>query len=151
MENNKIEKAIVSNRLVSSPCCLVTSEYGWSANMERIMKAQALGGNSSMNAYMMSRKTLELNIEHIIVKELINKFNADKNDSTFKNLVNLMYDTSSLASGFNIENPKAFSDRMYNMIKLGLSIDENETKEEEEVVVQNTDISEEESEMEKVD
>ena len=114
------------------------------------MKAQALGGNQSMNAYMMSRKTLELNIEHIIVKELINKFNTDKNDSTFKNLVNLMYDTSSLASGFNIENPKAFSDRMYNMIKLGLSIDENETKEEE-VVVQNTYISEEESEMEKVD
>ena len=149
--NNKIEKAIISNRLVTSPCCLVTSEYGWSANMERIMKAQALG-NPSMQSYMMSKKILELNIEHIIVKELINKCNKDKNDTVFKNLVNLMYDTSLLASGFNIENPKTFSDRMYNMIKMGLSIDEDEDDEkEEEVLLQNTDINEDTSEMEKVD
>ena len=121
---DKIEKVIISNRLVSSPCCLVTSEFGWSANMERIMKAQALS-NTSMNAYMMSKKTLELNSEHIIVKDLINKYYSDKNDITLKNLVNLMYDTSLLASGFTIENPKLFSDRMYNMIKLGLSIEEN--------------------------
>ena len=122
---DKIEKVIISNRLVSSPCCLVTSEFGWSANMERIMKAQALN-NTSMNAYMMSKKTLELNSEHVIVKDLINKFNSDKNDITLKNLVYLMYDTSLLASGFTIENPKLFSDRMYNMIKLGLSIDETD-------------------------
>ena len=122
---NKIEKVIISNRLVTSPCCLVTSEFGWSANMERIMKAQALS-NTSMNEYMMSKKTLELNSEHVIVKDLINKFNSNKNDITLKNLVNLMYDTSLLASGFTIEDPKLFSDRMYNMIKLGLSIDETD-------------------------
>ena len=122
---DKIEKVIISNRLVSSPCCLVTSEFGWSANMERIMKAQALS-NTSMNAYMMSKKILELNSEHVIVKDLINKFNSDKNDITLKNLIYLMYDTSLLASGFTIENPKLFSDRMYNMIKLGLSIDETD-------------------------
>ena len=122
---DKIENVIISNRLVTSPCCLVTSEYGWSANMERIMKAQALN-NTSMNSYMMSKKTLELNSEHVIVKDLINKFNSDKNDITFKNLIYLMYDTSLLASGFTIENPKLFSDRMYNMVKLGLSIDEND-------------------------
>jgi len=121
---DKIENVIISNRLVTSPCCLVTSEYGWSANMERIMKAQALN-NTSMNSYMMSKKTLELNSEHVIVKDLINKFNSDKNDITLKNLIYLMYDTSLLASGFTIENPKLFSDRMYNMVKLGLSIDEN--------------------------
>jgi molecular chaperone HtpG len=126
--NNKIEKAIISNRLVSSPCCLVTSEYGWSANMERIMKAQALG-NTQMNSYMMSKKTLELNGEHVIVKLLINKFNIDKNDNTFKNLVNLMYDTSLLASGFTIESPRLFSDRMYEMIKVGLSVDEENLEE----------------------
>ena len=121
---DKIENVIISNRLVTSPCCLVTSEYGWSANMERIMKAQALN-NTSMNSYMMSKKTLELNSDHVIVKDLINKFNSDKNDITLKNLIYLMYDTSLLASGFTIENPKLFSDRMYNMVKLGLSIDEN--------------------------
>ncbi|MDB4613982.1 molecular chaperone HtpG [bacterium] len=126
---DKIENVIISNRLVTSPCCLVTSEYGWSANMERIMKAQALN-NTSMNSYMMSKKTLELNSEHVIVKDLINKFNSDKNDITLKNLIYLMYDTSLLASGFTIENPKLFSDRMYNMVKLGLSIDENDENHE---------------------
>ena len=126
---NRIENVVISNRLVSSPCCLVTSEYGWSANMERIMKAQALN-NTSMNSYMMSKKTLELNSDHVIVKDLINKFNSDKNDIALKNLIYLMYDTSLLASGFTIENPKLFSDRMYNMVKLGLSIHENDENDE---------------------
>ena len=150
---DKIEKVIISNRLVTSPCCLVTSEFGWSANMERIMKAQALG-NSSMNSYMMSKKTLELNIEHVIVKNLINKFNSDKNDITLKNLVYLMYDTSLLASGFSIENPKLFSDRMYNMIKLGLSIDENDDSNNNDIVIdKQSDISDDsvETKMEEVD
>jgi len=92
------------------------------------MKAQALG-NTQMNSYMMSKKTLELNGEHVIVKLLINKFNIDKNDNTFKNLVNLMYDTSLLASGFTIESPRLFSDRMYEMIKVGLSVDEENLEE----------------------
>ena len=127
---DKVEKVIISNRLVTSPCCLVTGEYGWSANMERIMKAQALSGN--MNSYMMSKKILELNIEHVIIKEIINKFNNDKNDVVIKNLINIMYDTSLLVSGFNIEKPNTYADRMYNMIKLGLSIDEEYNKNKEE-------------------
>ena len=150
---DKIEKVIISNRLVSSPCCLVTSEFGWSANMERIMKAQALS-NTSMNAYMMSKKTLELNSEHVIVKDLINKFNSDKNDITLKNLVNLMYDTSLLASGFTIEDPKLFSDRMYNMIKLGLSIDETDDDNKDDIDQdKQCDISDDtvETKMEEVD
>ncbi len=134
---NRIENVVISNRLVSSPCCLVTSEYGWSANMERIMKAQALN-NTSMNSYMMSKKTLELNSDHVIVKNLINKFNSDKNDITLNNLIYLMYDTSLLASGFTIENPKLFTDRMYNMVKLGLSIDEND--ENQDHCVENVDL-----------
>lgn len=121
---DKVEKVIISNRLVTSPCCLVTGEYGWSANMERIMKAQALSSN--MNSYMMSKKILELNIEHIIIKEIINKFNNNKNDVVIKNLIDIMYDTSLLVSGFNIEKPNTYADRMYNMIKLGLSIDEED-------------------------
>lgn len=132
---DKVEKVIISNRLVTSPCCLVTGEYGWSANMERIMKAQALSSN--MNSYMMSKKILELNIEHIIIKEIINKFNNNKNDVVIKNLIDIMYDTSLLVSGFNIEKPNTYADRMYNMIKLGLSIDEedkdkNKDKDEDE-------------------
>jgi molecular chaperone HtpG len=130
--DKKIENVIVSNRLITSPCCLVTSEYGWSANMERIMKAQALN-NNSMNSHMSSKKTLELNTQHIIVKELINRYNSDKNDNSFKNLVYLMYDTSLLSSGFSIENPQLFSDRMYNMIKMGLSVDENDDSSEKDI------------------
>ncbi|VDN01486.1 unnamed protein product, partial [Onchocerca ochengi] len=62
----KVEKVAVSNRLVSSPCCIVTSEYGWSANMERIMKAQALRDSSTMG-YMAAKKHLEINPDHSVV------------------------------------------------------------------------------------
>merc|ERR1712232_51235 len=105
---------------MGSPCVLVTSEWGWSANMERIMKAQALRDNS-MSSYMSSKKTLELNPEHSIVVELRKKVQADKNDKTVKDLVWLLFDTSMLASGFTLEDPSSFATRIHRMIKLGLS------------------------------
>merc|ERR1719473_163564 len=90
---DKVEKVVVSNRINESPCVLVTSEYGWSANMERIMKAQALRDNS-MTSYMVSKKTMELNPNHAIVSELRSKANADKGDKTVRDLVWLLFDTS---------------------------------------------------------
>merc|ERR1711935_732955 len=96
---DKVEKVIVSNRVAESPCVLVTSEYGWSANMERIMKAQALRDNS-MTSYMVSKKTMELNPGHPIMKELLAKATADKSDKTVKDLIWLLFDTSLLTSGF---------------------------------------------------
>ncbi|KTF76878.1 hypothetical protein cypCar_00043595 [Cyprinus carpio] len=123
--DKKVEKVTVSNRLVSSPCCIVTSTYGWTANMERIMKAQALRDNSTMG-YMMAKKHLEINPDHPIMETLRKKADADKNDKAVKDLVILLFETALLSSGFSLDDPQTHSNRIYRMIKLGLGIDEDE-------------------------
>jgi len=122
--SSRVEKVVVSNRLTTSPCCIVTAEHGWSANMERIMKAQALRDNSTMG-YMAAKKHLEINPDHSIVNAINDKVQADPNDKAIKDLVMLMFETALLTSGFNLDDASLHASRIHRMIKLGLGIDED--------------------------
>jgi len=121
--------------------------------MERIMKSQALR-DSSVTSYMVSKKTMELNADHPIMRELKKKAEADKTDKTVKDLVWLMYDAALLSSGFSLDEPTLFADRIHRMIKLGLSIDDVEDAEEDDLPpLEQVDAADENemSKMEEVD
>jgi len=128
--DDKVEKVVVSNRLDNAPTCLVTGEFGWSANMERIMKAQALRDSQS-GGYMMSKKTLEVNPSNAIISSLREHLSADKEHKTVRKVVWLLYETSLLTSGFSLEEPTEFAKRIHHLIKMGLSINEDEDEDEE--------------------
>jgi molecular chaperone HtpG len=129
---DKIEKCVLGFRLSESPCVLVTSEWGWSANMERIMKAQALR-DPSMSSYMMSKKTMEINPNHPIVASLKAKVAESSNERTTKDLIFLLYETAMLTSGFSLDEPVNFAGRIHRMIKFALSIGDDEKESEEKV------------------
>lgn len=154
--DKKVEKVVVSNRLVESPCCIVTSQYGWTANMERIMKAQALRDTSTMG-YMSAKKHLEVNPDHAIIETLRKKAEVDKNDKAVKDLVILLFETALLSSGFNLEDPQVHATRIYRMIKLGLGIDEDDAvvQDDDKIEVDTEQVTGEEGEdssrMEEVD
>jgi molecular chaperone HtpG len=122
--DNRVEKVCLSNRLVSTPCCVVTSQHGWSANMERIMKAQALRDTSSLG-YMSAKKNMELNPTHPIMQSLRARFEANPTDN-IKDIVVLLYETALLSAGFTLTDMNTFSNRIYNIVKFGLQIESDD-------------------------
>jgi molecular chaperone HtpG len=133
---DEIEKVVVSNRLDSSPCVLVTSEYGMTANMQRIMKAQALGSRDNGYMTMMNKKTLEINPYNKMIMRIKDKLESDESGADskmLKDLVHLIYDVTLQASGFTLDDPSTFSKRILKVINIGLGVDDDEDECDEKV------------------
>eukprot|EP00191_Tetraselmis_sp_GSL018_P001546 CAMPEP_0177601648 /NCGR_PEP_ID=MMETSP0419_2-20121207/14390_1 /TAXON_ID=582737 /ORGANISM="Tetraselmis sp., Strain GSL018" /LENGTH=784 /DNA_ID=CAMNT_0019094965 /DNA_START=91 /DNA_END=2442 /DNA_ORIENTATION=+ len=124
----KVEKVVISKRLRDSPCILVTSKMGWSANMERIMKSQAMGDSRAME-YMKGRKIMEVNPDSPVIQALKARYEADKDSVVGKDMVQLLYETALITSGFQVDSPKSYADRVYEMMANMSANSENVTKE----------------------
>ena len=121
---DQVEKVVVSGRIAKSPCCLVTGQYGYSANMERILRAQALRDSQSM-MMVASKKIMEINPTHPIIKGLL------KSDPPSKDVIWMLYEVALLTSGFTLPKPTAFASRIHKLLELGLAQSDDAVDEEE--------------------
>jgi heat shock protein beta len=127
--SDKISDAKVSDRLVQTPMALVASQWGYDGNMERIARAQAYqksGGDSTMNYYLNQKKTLEINPRHPLIKDLLRRIEDSKDDKTALDLANVMFESATLRSGYDLKDSAGFADRIESMLRraMGVSLDE---------------------------
>lgn len=133
LASEKVDDVKISNRLADTPCIVVTSKFGWSANMERIMQSQTLS-DASKQAYMRGKRVLEINPRHPIIKELRERVVTNPEDDNVKQTARLMYQTALFESGFLLDDPKDFASRVYDSVKSSLSISPDVAVEEEDDV-----------------
>ena len=150
VDSDELEAVKVSQRLTSSPLAVVTSKYGWSANMERIMKAQALGAGAEQQSYMKSKKTLEINPKHPLIIKMLEKVHEDSEDAALKTQAYLLYESALLESGFTPDDPKAFNARLLQSLQGAIGVESLEVDDdyefpfpEEEEVVEEEEVAEE--------
>merc|ERR1712196_503549 len=131
---SKVEKAAVSNRLLESPAIIVSSQYGWSTNMERIMKAQTMG-SADRSQQMVSQKTLEINPAHPIIRELKSRVESDDKDQEAKDIAHTLFDVALVGTGLTPADPAALASRVQVLMRLGLGVSKDAPIEEPEVVL----------------
>ncbi|TQD97921.1 hypothetical protein C1H46_016446 [Malus baccata] len=130
LASDNVDDVKLSNRLADTPCVVVTSKYGWSANMERIMQSQTLS-DANKQGYMRGKRILEINPRHPIVKELRERVVKNAEDESVKKTAQLIYQTALMESGFNLPDPKDFASRIYSSVKSSLNINPDVAVEEE--------------------
>ncbi|GBM74432.1 Endoplasmin [Araneus ventricosus] len=130
---DKISKATVSQRLHSSPCALVASQFGWTGNMERLARSNAHSKiqDTTREYYLSQKKTLEINPRHPLMKELLRRIQSDKSDEMAKNMANIMYETATLRSGFMLSDTSSFAQRVEVLLRKTLGVSENARVDEE--------------------
>merc|ERR1711959_235506 len=146
----KVEKAVVSNRLLETPAIIVSSQYGWSTNMERIMKAQTMG-NNDRSQQMTSQKTLEINPSHPIIRELKSRVESDGSDQEAKDIAHTLYDVAPVGTGLTPADPADFAARVQVLMRLGLGVSKDAPIEEPEVVLDEEPKKEEKKDEAKAD
>jgi len=150
---DRVQNVKISDRLKDTPCVLVTAEYGWSANMERILKAQALR-NDQMDQFMGAKKIFEINLDHKIMRTLKEKMSDKELVNQCKDITFLLYDTAQINSGFTLDKPSDYANKVNRMVELGFcgDIEDDEEDVEDELPDLDEDIDDEEdNDMEQVD
>lgn len=146
----EVEKVTISNKLEDDPVFILTSQYGYSAQMEKINRAQAFANQEKAASYMLAKKTMELNPHHPVIKEMLQKVkNQEEVDEEVKEYGTLLYNMALLNSGFLIENPTEFIVPMQKLLKVGFGLRKDAPVEEIEVDISSSTEEEQEQEKEK--